>query len=513
MLRSGLAATTATTTRHTALTRTTSQALLLPRSAMSTGRTNGNPLAKSSRVGTIADRITAEYNKGADVWSTFNSVLFPDCVNLGQGFMNWSPPAFIRDAMRDFAEQRVDVHHYSHPKGRPRLRQAVANSMSASFRKPAQGGEDQWAPSSSSSSSSSLPKQRPDTRTQLDAETEVQITAGANAAIYCAMTAFLEPGDEVIFLSPHFDQYECEVTFMGGKPVYVPLLPPPASAGTHKSSDWKVDWDALEAAMARPSCKAILFNTPHNPLGKVFDADELARLASMCIRHDLLVVADEVYDILTFDDKPHLRIASFEGMWNRTVTVGSAGKSFAATGWRIGWAVGPAHLVKPILVASTRITFSTNSIAAEASAVGLEEAPKRDFYAQQIREYQQRRSELCRAFDQLGLPYTLPEGAYFVIVDFASLEIPQGYPFPADLQPHYRMSYFVAKEAKVLTIPVTAFVSDEHVPRFETWLRFSFAKDLGGGEEGGGELQEGGRRLQSLAKYIRTPAPAPAQQG
>lgn len=461
--------------------------------AASSSPPNGNPLAKQSKIGTVTHRITDEYTRGPDVWSTFNPIVFPDCVNLGQGFMNWAPPAFIRDAMRDFADQRVDVHHYSHPKGRPRLRKALADKMSSSFRKPADPTQDVAATSGS-------PQQRADVGAQLDVETEVQITAGANGGIYCAMTAFLEPEDEVIFLSPHFDQYECEVTFMGGKPLYVPLLAPKSTKGS-RGSDWKVDWEALEAAMQRPKCKAIIFNTPHNPLGKVFDHEELSRLSEMCTRHDLLVIADEVYDILTFDSKPHVRIASYEGMWNRTITIGSAGKSFAATGWRIGWAIGPAHLIKPILVVSTRISFCTNSVSAEAAAVGIEEAPERGFYQTQIKEYEARRKQLCEAFDSLGLPYTLPEGAYFVMVDASSIKVPEDYPFPKDLQPHYRMAYFVAREAKVVSIPATAFVSPEHVPRFESWLRFSFCKDEGG--KTGGDLEEGGKRLQSLKKFLQ----------
>lgn len=288
-----------------------------------------------------------------------------------------------------------------------------------------------------------------------------------------------------------------QVTFMGGKPIYVPLVPPKGVKGS-KASDWQVDWKKLEEAMSRPKCKAIIFNTPHNPLGKVFTLQELQRLASLCIKYDQLVIADEVYDILTFDGQPHIRIASLQGMWNRTITVGSAGKSFAATGWRIGWAIAAEHLIKPILVVSTRITFCTNSLAAEAAAVGIEEAPKHDFYQTQIKQYEARRKQLCDAFDELGLPYTLPEGAYFVLVDASKLQVPQDYDFPKDLQPHYRLGYFVAKEAKVVSIPATAFVSKEHVPLFDGWLRFSFCKDEGG--KTGGDLEEGARRLQQVSR-------------
>lgn len=469
----------------------TAMAAATPSASTARPTHNGNPTP--SRVGALADRVTAEYTRGPDVWSTFTPAVFPDCVNLGQGFMNWAPPAFIKDALRDFTDERIDVHHYSHPKGRPRLRQALADTQSASYRKPRDASKDVV-------SSGATPQLRADEGVALDPETEIQVTAGANGAIYCAMTAFLEPGDEVIFLSPHFDQYECEVTFMGATPLYVPLLPPAQTQGS-LASDWQVDWAALEAAMARPRCRAIIFNTPHNPIGKVYSLEELQKMAALCVKYDQLVVSDEVYDILTFDNQPHIRIAALEGMWNRTITIGSGGKTFAATGWRIGWAVGPEHLIKPILVVHTRITFCTNSVAAEAVAVGLERAPALDFYEEQRREYAARRRQLGAALDALGLPYTVPQGAYFIMADASALAVPDDYQFPETLQPHYRLAYFVAKEAKVVCIPATAFVSKEHVPLYESWLRFSFCKDEGG--KGGGDIEEAGRRLQALKKYIK----------
>ena len=160
-----------------------------------------------------------------------------------------------------------------------------------------------------------------------------------------------------------------EVKYNGGVPVCVPLIPPPAKTGSKSvgADEWKVDFDLLRAKLGSGKVKAIMLNTPHNPVGKVFGLDELQQLASLCIEHDLLVISDEVYDCLTFDGKEHIRIASLEGMWDRTVTVGSAGKSFACTGWRVGWAIGPEHLLRPTLVAHTRILFCVNSAASEAS--------------------------------------------------------------------------------------------------------------------------------------------------
>lgn len=156
-----------------------------------------------------------------------------------------------------------------------------------------------------------------------------------------------------------------EVMYNDGVPVCVPLIPPQNKAKTTGADEWKIDFDLLRKKLASGKVRAIMLNTPHNPVGKVFTLDELKELASLCIEHDLLVVSDEVYDCLTFDGKQHIRIASLEGMWNRTVTVGSAGKSFACTGWRIGWLIGPKHLIIPTLAAHTRILFCTNSPASE----------------------------------------------------------------------------------------------------------------------------------------------------
>lgn len=160
-----------------------------------------------------------------------------------------------------------------------------------------------------------------------------------------------------------------EVKYNNGVPVYVPLIPPPTGkAGTHNrgADEWNIDFALLESKLQSGKVKAIFLNTPHNPVGKVFTLKELQQLAQLCIKYDLLVLSDEVYDCLTFDGKEHIRIASLEGMWNRTVTIGSAGKSFACTGWRVGWLVGPEHLIRPALTAHTRIVFAINSTASEA---------------------------------------------------------------------------------------------------------------------------------------------------
>lgn len=219
-------------------------------------------------------------------------------VPLLQGFMSWAPPQFVQDAHTE-ALKRVEANHYQLPRGNARLRKAISSYLSPTFR-PATGGRD------------------------LDPNTEVQVTAGANEGMYAFAAAFIRPGDEVIILEPFFDQYVPQVTFNGGVPVFVPIRAPKgASEHNVPASEWKVDLDELRAAIT-PRTKMIFFNTPQNPIGKVFSEEELRGIGKVAEEHDLLILSDEVYDCLTFGGKEHVRIAALDDFWKRTVTIGSA---------------------------------------------------------------------------------------------------------------------------------------------------------------------------------------------
>ncbi|KAG5734562.1 hypothetical protein E4T56_gene5527 [Termitomyces sp. T112] len=402
-----------------------------------------------------------------DVWSIFNAANLPsDCINLGQGYMNFSPPQWITDAAEG-ALKTVGPNHYSHPKGRIRLREAIKNFY------------------------------EPDFGRSIDVESEILVTSGANEGMYSVLTAFLEQGDEVIMFEPFFDQYLPSVTFNGGKPVYVPLHPPRDVQGKTTSADWTIDFDELRRAIT-PRAKIIIVNTPHNPVGKVFHRAELERIAALAEEFNLMVMADEVYDCLVFDQE-HVRIATLPGMWDRTITVGSAGKAFAATGWRVGWLIGPASLLHPTLAATTRIVFCTNSPLQEAAAAGLEQAKQHKFFEKQLREYAERRAILTDAFDRLGMKYTLPEGSYFVLLDISDVDFPNDYPFPKsvlDRGRDFRACWFIAMEIGVSSIPVSEFYCEEHAGIGEVYARFAFCKDLE-------TLKAAGERLQGLKKFLK----------
>jgi kynurenine aminotransferase len=402
-----------------------------------------------------------------DVWSIFNAANLPaDCINLGQGYMNFGPPQWVREAAEE-ALKNVAANQYSHPKGRIRLREAIKKFYGPKL------GKD------------------------LNVDKEILVSSGANTGQYAVFLAFLEQGDEVIMFEPFFDQYLPSVTFNGGKPVYVPLHPPNPNQEKPTSNDWTIDPHELRRAIT-PRTKMIIVNTPQNPVGKVFTRKELEVIAALAEEFNLLIMADEVYDYLVFEGKEHVRIANLPGMWDRTVTVGSAGKSFSATGWRVGWLIGPASIIAPTLAATTRIVFCTNSPLQEAAAVGLEQAVERQYFEQTVEEYTERRSVLISAFDKLGVRYTSPEGTYFALMDISNVKFPEDYPFPTSVQGRgrdFKACWFIALEIGVSSIPVSEFYCEEHASMGESYARFAFCKDVD-------MLRKAGERLQGLKKYL-----------
>jgi kynurenine aminotransferase len=427
-----------------------------------------SPKIDRSNLIPFSSRLKEGRALALDVWTIFNALNLPaDCINLGQGYMNFAPPKWVTDAA-EVALNAVASNHYSHPRGRIRLREAIKTVYG------------------------------PQLNRELDVESEILVTSGANEGQYSVFTAFLEHGDEVIMFEPFFDQYLPSVTFNGGKPIYVPLHPPEDSVEKSTSNDWTIDIDELRRAIT-PRAKMIIVNTPHNPVGKVFTKSELEAIASIAEEFNLLVMADEVYDCLVFDGKEHVRIANLPGMWDRTVTVGSAGKAFAATGWRIGWLIGPKSIIQPTLAASTRIVFCSNSPLQEAAASGLEEAKERKFFETQLTEYAERRAILSDAFDELGLKYTLPEGSYFILLDISRVDFPEDYPFPPSVLGRgrdFRACWFIATEIGVSSIPVSEFYCEEHANIGEAYARFAFCKDVD-------TLRGAAKRLQGLKQYIK----------
>lgn len=285
----------------------------------------------------------------------------------------------------------------------------------------------------------------------------------------------------------------------GGKIVYVPLHPPPKGATeTSSAAEWTVDFDALSAAIT-PRTKMIVINSPHNPIGKVFSKEELVKIGELCVKNEIIILSDEVYDRLYY--VPFTRVATLSPEIERlTLTVGSAGKNFYATGWRVGWLIGPPHLIKYVAAAHTRICYSSVSPLQEACAIGFEQADCNGFWEESKKEMKAKMTRFNAIWDELGLPYSDPEGGYFVLVNMKKVKLPENYPFPpqvADRPRDFKLCWFLIQEVGVAAIPPTEFYTDENAWIAEDYLRFAVCKD----DE---VLDAAKERLRSLKKYIET---------
>lgn len=378
-----------------------------------------------------------------------------NAVNLGQGFPNFGAPDFIKEA----AQQAIAAELNQYARGAGHLR--LVNALSATY--------------------------SPLFDRDLDAQREILVTDGATEAIFATMQGLVDPGDEVILIEPFYDSYPASVIMAGGTPVYVPLRPTP---GVTDAAAWTLDMDELAAAIT-PRTKLLVVNSPQNPVGKVFSQAELTRIAELAQAHDLLVLSDEVYEWMVYTDTDgapirHVRMATLPGMWERTLTLGSAGKTFSVTGWKIGWAIGPAHLVHAVNMAHQWIPFAVATPLQEAVAIAFELAPSRDYYTWLATMYQAKRDTLYHALESVNLRPVRPDGSYFILADTSRLDVP----VPAGMRRDVAVARWFATDIGVATIPPSHFYSPPHQDLTDNLTRFCFCKT----EE---TLDEAARRLRA----------------
>ncbi|MEM9037477.1 MAG: pyridoxal phosphate-dependent aminotransferase [Actinomycetota bacterium] len=339
-------------------------------------------------------------------------------INLGQGFPDTDGPAEVAQAAADALFD--GANQYPPLPGIPELRHAVV-----AHRK-------RWYD------------------TELDADTQVQITYGATEAIAATLLATCGPGDEVIALDPTYDSYAASIAMCGATKRVVKLRAP----------DLAIDPDELLAAIT-PQTRLMLINSPHNPSGKVLSAGERALLASVAIEHDLLVVTDEVYEHMVFDGE-HVPLCTMPGMAERTISISSAGKTLGFTGWKVGWATGPAPLVAAVRTAKQFLTFSGNGPLQRATAVGL---GLDDAYFAELRDdLRAKRDLLCGGLDDAGFDVIVPQGAYFVTADIRPFGTDDGVEFCLALP----------ERCGVVAIPSSVFHDDPDDARH--LVRFAFCK-------------------------------------
>ncbi|HYT32787.1 MAG TPA: aminotransferase class I/II-fold pyridoxal phosphate-dependent enzyme [Thermoanaerobaculia bacterium] len=353
-------------------------------------------------------------------------------VNLAQGLPDFDPPRELLEALPKILSDPSN-HQYSFTWGSPAFRQAVA-AKCARFN---------------------------DIR--VDPDDEVTITCGVSEAIVDAVLGLTEPGDEVVMLEPWYENYLPACVLAGVKPRFVPL----------RESDYALDISRLARAITNKT-RLMILNTPGNPSGRVLTREELAEIARVCQRFGVIAVVDEIYEHIWYEGRRHVSLASLPGMEDRTVTISGLGKTYAVTGWRVGWAVASAPLTARIRKVHDYVTLCAPSPFQEAGCIAL--ALPDSYYEDLRREYAKRRKILCDALTKSGLAFAPPEGSYYIMVDAKAL----------GWKDDWNFVNFLARKVGVVAVPGSSFYSRRGGGK--TRARVNFAKK----EE---TLREAARRL------------------
>ncbi|WP_344390977.1 pyridoxal phosphate-dependent aminotransferase [Streptomyces vastus] len=401
--------------------------------------------AMTSTARPLLNRRLAEF--GTTIFAEMSALaVSTGSINLGQGFPDTDGPEEVREAaVRALRDGRGN--QYPPGPGIPELRTAIAAHQERRY------------------------------GLTYDPDTEVLVTAGATEAIAAALLALLEPGDEVIALEPYYDSYAACIAMAGGTRVPVTLRQDGAGGGAADGRSFRLDLDELRDAVTDHT-RLLLINTPHNPTGTVLTREELTAIAALAVERDLLVVTDEVYEHLVFDEAEHIPLATLPGMRDRTVTIGSAGKSFSFTGWKVGWVTASPALVTAVRSAKQFLTYVASGPFqyAVAEALRLPEAYFEEFRA----DMRAKRDLLAGGLEQAGFKVFRPAGTYFITTDIRPLGESDGFAFCRSLP----------ERCGVVAIPNAVFY--DHRERGAPFVRFAFCKRTG-------VLEEAASRLKTLA--------------
>jgi len=421
----------------------------------------------------LADRLDGL--EKPTVWHEFSPLSAKHgAINLGQGFPDWDPPIFVQEAMKRSVDPSCGRHanQYARSYAHLPLARILAEEYSERF------------------------------DMNINPESQVATGVGCTNVLYCALQGLLSPGDEAILLEPAFDIYSSQVRMAGGRPVFVPLRP---TGDRHEGASkvFTLDLNELEAAVTDKT-KVLLLNSPHNPTGKMFSRSEMEGIAKIVRKHpQLTVISDEVYEHIVFDaeNEPHLSFATIPGMFEQTLTLSSSGKTFSCTGWKVGWAIGPPHLVKAVYAVQQWVNFSSPTPNQDAIAQSLEQAKRPyegfpTFYDFLAAEYIRKRDILMEALEAVEMTPIIPPGGFFIMADTSTIDFPDSYrkevteAMPATPMPRdWAMSRWLTQEVGVTAIPPSAFYSPVNLHLASNLLRFAFCK-------GDDTLLEAKRRLE-----------------
>jgi kynurenine---oxoglutarate transaminase / cysteine-S-conjugate beta-lyase / glutamine---phenylpyruvate transaminase len=441
----------------------------------------GVPGQALARLGATPSTVWTEFSRIAHECSSDRPL-----ANLGQGFPDWSPPQFARDALVEAAlevsHSGTSIHQYTRPAGHPNLVQQLARRYSLHFDRP------------------------------VDALTEVAVTVGASQALYLTLQVMIQPGDEVIVFEPFFDLYVNQIKLAGGTPVFVPLEFQPYDDEGFTGGDWILRREVLHRRV-NPKTKAILLNSPHNPTGKVFTRTEMEYVAESLelANPDCIVLSDEVYKYIVHSPpmdeskeqaslfcRGHVHFASLPGMWDRTVTISSAGKTFSATGWQVGWCVGPSPLIRRIHQLLPYIQFCASTVMQEALARSLKRADEpyegyNSYYDWLRASYTRKRDVLANSLSKAGFAVPdfsrTPGGGFFLFARISPqiakcipvdrLNVPNEATPTGMVRSDWALCQWMAEEMGLLCIPSSPFFSPESARAgtySDHFIRIAFCK-------------------------------------
>ncbi|OAF71644.1 hypothetical protein A3Q56_00618, partial [Intoshia linei] len=369
-------------------------------------------------------------------------------LNFGQGFPNYISEPNITECLKK-ASQLSPIHHqYARSSGLPKLTESLANLYS------------------------------PILKRQLKPMEQILISNGAYAGLKYAIEGYIEEGDEVVVIEPFFDCYQPMIDLVGAKVRYVPLLP--SKRGRVNSNDWSFNVDVLKNSFSAKT-KAVILNNPNNPLGKVFSREELSIISELCIKNNCVCICDEVYEWLKYDCEM-IKMATLPGMWDRTITIGSAGKTFSVTGWKCGWVIAPAEIIKVLNNVHANFVYTCPTPIQMAVAKCIDDeinkisvsGEKSSYIYLLADECLEKRDRLYKLLSKSKFKPIIPDGGYFMLADISDIAI--DFPYTNSACKDVEFVHWMAKTHKLALIPTTVFCSNENMKNMENYVRFCFIK-------------------------------------